>query len=290
MTTACTIFLGLSLLAYLVATLLFQGQFLLRQPRLELWARKILQAGITIHALGLLLHFLMSGKSPLSSMLVVISLLIIALLIIALLLEQYSRVRHLSLLLTPLAFLGLLYPVLMPIRFEEAESILLRYPWLGVHVALSLVGLVGFALACCTAIVFLIQTRFLKQGRLNHYLPALDTAASATYRFAGAGFSVFSLGLGMGLIWLFGAPGEYLAPRDTKIWMTLPTWLLFAAYLYRRGIGGQHGSRLKWLVILGFLLALVNLFGVRHDFDDQSPTSALPGPAPGVPQGRAPRV
>ena len=280
LTTECAIFLSISLLFYGISTLFFQGHFLLRKSHWKGWGRRTLQIGMGIHALGLGLHFLLSGQPPFSNMLVVISLLVIVLLLAGLLIEHFSRL-NLGLLLSPLALLGLLYPMLMPIRFEEAESILLRYPWLGVHVFISMFGLVGFALAFCTAITYLVQVRFLKRGRLNNYLPALDTAASATYRFAAIGFSVFTLGLGMGLIWFFGAPGEYLQARDIKIWMALPTWLMFAVYLYLRGIGGRHGSRLKWLVILGFLLALANLFGVRHNFAGTLQTTDLPRPVPG---------
>ena len=144
---------------------------------------------------------------------------------------------------------------------------LVQYPWLGVHVVLTLIGHVGFALAFCAAVIYLWQVRLLKRGRLNRYLPALDTAAMATFSSVGAGFFFFTFGLLMGLIWLYGAPGEYLAGRDTKIWMAVPAWILYATYLYLRGVRGSYGSRLKWLVIAGFALVLVNLLGVRHDFE-----------------------
>jgi hypothetical protein len=78
----------------------------------------------------------------------------------------------------------------------------------------------------------------------------------------------------MGVIWLFSAPGEYLGARDVKIWMAVPTWLTYAGYLYLRGIRHQQGSRLTWLVIAGFVLAVANLLGVRHDFVD-SPTASI---------------
>ena len=154
------------------------------------------------------------------------------------------------------------------------QSILLQYPWLGVHVAISLLGLVGFALAFCTAVSYLIQASLLRRGRLNSLLPALDRTASATFQFAATGFIVFTLGLGMGVIWLFSAPGELMKVQDAKILVALPTWLLFASYLYLRGGRGSHGSRLKWLVIAGFILALANLVAVRHGFEpeDQQPT------------------
>ncbi len=276
MTNACAITLGISLLFYLGATLLFQGHLLLRKSRWDAWGHRFLLSGLLIHILGMCMHFLFSGQPPLSNMLVVVSLLTIALLLATILTERYTSVRHLSLLAAPLGFFALLYTLLMPIHFEKAESMLLRYPWLGVHVTLSLLGYIGFALAFCAAVIYLIQSRSLKKGRLNHYLPPLNAAASATYHFSAVGFSLFTLGLGMGFIWLFGAPGEYLAPRDTKIWMAVPTWLAFATYLYRRGIAGQQDSRLKWLVIAGFLLALANLLGVRHDFEEPAQSAEIP--------------
>ena len=267
MTFECAVTLAVSLVCYLGAALFFQGAFLLQRPALEGWGRWLLVGGMGVHAAGIGLHLAISRLSPLTNMLTVISLFVIGFLLAGLLLERCTRVRHLGLLLAPLAFLGLLYPVLMPVEFEQAESLLLHYPWLGVHVALTLVGHVGFALAFCGAVIYLWQARFLKQGRLNRYLPALDTASSAVFGSVGAGFFFFTLGLLMGVVWLYGAPGEFLTGRDTKIWMAVPAWVIYAAYLYLRGVRGLYGSRLKWMVIAGFALVLVNLLGVRHDFE-----------------------
>lgn len=267
MTTECAVFIGLSLLLYLAASLSAQGAFFLQRPALEQWARRLAGAGIGVHAVGIGLHILISGQSPLGNMLSIVSLLVIGFLLAGLALERYARVRHLNLFLTPLAFLGLLYPVLMPVQFDEAESMLLHYPWLGVHVGLTLIGHIGFALAFCAAAAYLWQNRQLKSGRLNRYLPALDTAAAATFASAGAGFFFFTLGLLMGIVWLYGAPGEYLGGRDTKIWMAVPAWLLYAFYLYQRGVRGLYSSRNKWLIIAAFGLVLANLLGVRHDFE-----------------------
>ena len=188
MTTACAITLGIALALYLAAALLFQGQFLLRKHGWDAPGRKSLGLGLAVHLIGMILHLMLSGQSPFTSMLVIISWLVVALVVASLLAERYLHLRHLGLLSAPLAFLGLLYPLLMPIRFEQAESILVEYPFLGVHVVLTLLGHVGFALAFCAAIVYLVQHQALKKGQLNRYLPALDTTGEATFRFAGAGF------------------------------------------------------------------------------------------------------
>ena len=284
MTTACIIFLCFSLLLYLSATLLFLVQFLLyNQTGLHRWGRRALVGGAAVNGLGLGLHFLFSRLSPLANMLPLISLLVALFVGIGLVAERWRRVPHVGLAVAPIAFLSLLYPLLMPVRFEDAQSVLVQYPWLGVHVLFTLMGYVGFALAFCAALVYLVQMRMLKRGQLNRYLPALDTTGSATFYAAGVGFVFFTIGLVMGAIWLSDTPGEFLGRGDPKIWMALPTWLIFAMYLYWRGIRRQHGSRLKWLVVAGFLSAVANLLGVRHQYVD-NPAESLGGGAPTVQQ------
>ncbi len=266
MTAACLLFLGVSLCCYLAAAFLYHVRLFFNKPHLDRWGRNGLLLGVAVHAVGVILHLLLSGQPPFSSMLLLVSLLIIPFVGAGLAIEEFTRVRHLGLLLAPLAFLGLLYPLLMPVQFDEAESMLLRFPWLGVHVLVTLLGDAGFALAFCTAASYLIQSRQLKRGRLNRYLPALDTAGRITDYAVGYGFFLFSAGLAMGLVWLLGAPGEFLGRGDPKVLMAVPTWLAYAAYLYLRGVRGEYGSRLKWLVIAGFLFVVANLLGVRHDF------------------------
>ncbi len=285
MTPACMLALGLTLLLYLAAALLFQGQFVMRRGHWDQWGHRLLIVGVSLHTIGLILHFAVSRQTPMASLLLVVSLVTVSLLVASLLLERLTGVRHLTLVAAPLAFLALLYALIMPMRVENADTLLVRYPWLGIHVLLTLVGDLCFALAFCGALAYLVQTRCLKRGRLNHYLPPLDASAEATWRISAAGFSVYTLGLLMGVIWLFDAPGEYLQPRDGKILLAIPTWIAFAVYLYRRGVNHQHGRRLKWLVIAGFLLALANLLVVRHQFvdtDPANPTGACPGPRAAV--------
>lgn len=284
MTTACLVFLGLSLALYAAASLLFQGHLWWGHPWWERWGRRSLVAGVAVNAVGIGLHVLFSGQSPLANMVSVVSLVVIAFLVAGLLLERFTALRHFTLFLAPIAFLGLLYPLLMPVRFEDSGSILLRHPWLGVHVFVTLLGHVGFALAFCGAGSYLLQSRALKRGRLNRFLPALDTAAQVTFYASAAGFFFFTIGLGMGVLWLFGGPVELAGRADPKILLAVPTWVLFAAYLYQRGVRHRHGSRMKWLVIVAFSIALLNYLVVRHQFSDEG---AMAGGPPGVPAQRA---
>jgi ABC-type transport system involved in cytochrome c biogenesis permease subunit len=274
MTAACSISLGLSLILYFAAAVLSLGRLLFQTHRWELWSRRLLTAGWAVHAAGMGLHLAFCGHSPRATMLELVSLLVLALLGLALLTERFLGARHVPQAAAPVAFLALLYAVLIPVRFDGAEHVLLRYPWLGVHVGFSLLGYLGFAVACCSAVAYLAQNRALKRGHLNRYLPALGTSASITYRFAAIGFWLFTMGLAMGVVWLYGAPGAYLGPRDVKILMAVPIWAVFAMYVYQHAVARRHSSRLKWLVIVGSLLALANLLAVRHQF--QPPVLAPP--------------
>lgn len=266
MTTTCIVTLTTSLSLYFIASVLLHISFVIRRNRWREYGRYLIITGLTIQIFGMFLHALLSSSSPFSNMLVIVSWLVIVILTTALLAEKFTEIRYLIFLVTPLGFVALLYPLLLPVEFKESEMILLRFPWLGAHVTLILFGYVGQALAFCTAITYILQKNKLKRGTLNQYLPALDTAAKATFYFASAGFFCFSLGLSMGLIWYFDAPGEFLHGRDLKIWMAIPTWVLFGIYLYRRGIHHDHSGNLKWLIIIGFLSAMINLVGIRHDY------------------------
>ena len=66
-----------------------------------------------------------------------------------------------------------------------------------------------------------------------------------------------------------------IAATDPKIVLALPTWWIFAGYLYMRGVRKRHGSRLKWLVIAGFTIAVVNYVAVPHQFDDASSATTV---------------
>lgn len=277
MTTSCLIVLGISLALYLLASLLLQGRLWLGHASWEKWGHRLLMAGVVVHIAGIGLHVAFSGQSPLGNMTTVISLVVVAFLVVGMMIESRTSVRNLTLFLAPIAFLGLLYPLLMPVRFEDASSMLVRYPWLGVHVFITLLGHVGFALAFLGAAVYLLQRRALKRGRLNHYLPALDSASRVTFYSAAGGFFFFTIGLGMGAIWLFGAPGEYLGGTDAKIILAIPTWIGFALYLYARGVRGMYGSRLKWVVVVAFGIAVLNYVLVPHRFDIEEGTSHAEG-------------
>ena len=178
----------------------------------------------------MVLHMLLSGQSPFAHRLTVLSLGILGLLGVGQVVERFARVRHLNLLLAPMAFMGLLYALVLPVRFDGAQGVLFRYPWLGVHVAMVVLGQIGF----CHRFLYpptstLSRARNLKRGRLNNYLPALDTAADTTFYAVGTGFLLFLLWAGNGHYLALWCPGRIPGPeRQQDLVMALPAWGVFA--------------------------------------------------------------
>ena len=157
MTTACALTLGLSLVLYLAATLLFVALFCCVNGMESLERRALV--GVSAHIRhGATRH--PSGQSPFFA---------------SHYLAYHSAVvgrvaeHHPRKLPEPPGrpcLPRLLYPMLA--GEQPTASTCVRIP-LGVRRATY--GYVGFALAFCTAAAYLLQRRAPKRGRLNHYLP-----------------------------------------------------------------------------------------------------------------------
>jgi len=256
---------GLSLVLYLAATVLYQGHLFLRRREWGEWGRKMLLAGACVHTFTLGIHFIVSKSPYFSNSLFVVSLFVVTFLFAGLWLEHALQIRKVGAILAPLAFLAVLSAALRPASLEGAGAGLLKDGWLVVHIALSLLGDVGFALAFGMAAIYLLQEHWLKSRRLNRVLPPLDVADNAGYLLIAVSFSLFSLGLAMGLIAQWVGSSVSLGRVDLKVLASIPCWGLYALYLYLRAGAGWRGHRLNWLSIVGFALVLFNLLVLRHE-------------------------
>jgi ABC-type uncharacterized transport system permease subunit len=173
----------------------------------------------------------------------------------------------------PIAFLALFCATLFGGRGAFSPAILgshLMEP----HVAATLLGFVGFALAFCCSLLYLLQSQLLKRKRLGglfRRLPPLEAIRVSAHWLAAAGFSMLSLGLLTGTIWAVRAweSGWYL---DPKVVTSFFAWAVYAAYLYASGVIGWRGRRTTYFLIGGFIAVLVAYYGVtmvaptRHTF------------------------
>ncbi len=180
--------------------------------------------------------------------------------------------------------------VLVPPTQAVPEA--LRSAWLGVHIALALMGDAAFAVAGVVAILYLVQERRLKnktlptrntatrgnaegprgrgnaegpRGRGNtgniNTLPALDILDRVSVRLIQIGFPLMTLGLLTGSLYGKQVWGVYWSwdPRNT---ISLLVWVLYALMIHARWMIGWRGRKAAILTVVGVIAILIAFVGL----------------------------
>jgi ABC-type uncharacterized transport system permease subunit len=129
------------------------------------------------------------------------------------------------------------------------------------HVFLALVGYTAFAVAFLYSVMYLLLHRELRAGKFSlmfHKLPPLEELDEMTYRASLIGLLFLLVSVLLGFLWsriTFG----FLPLHDTKVMMTVFTWLIYLAVLAFKALFGWQGRRMALLSVCGFALAIASL-------------------------------
>jgi cytochrome c-type biogenesis protein CcsB len=269
---------GVVMLIYLLVAICFFTAELWSSPRIEAAARLILWLGVGIHTAALLgrwseSYHLALGHLPPAGLADQLRLIILhaplanfyesliffawCLPILGLVAFRRYFKGYLGALVATLATLLLAYASLGGVDSRIKPLMpALKSNWLLVHVVTAFLGYAAFALACGTAILYLLQER-----RPRPSLPPLPLLDSLIYRATILGFLLLTLGIFTGAVWAETAWGRYWSWDPKETW-SLITWLIYAALLHARLLKGWHGRRIAWLAVLGFMAVLFTYFGV----------------------------
>jgi cytochrome c-type biogenesis protein CcsB len=184
-----------------------------------------------------------------------------ALVLVFLIVEWRHGIHVLGSFLLPLAFLSLLSAAALPREVPTLEPVL-KTVW--VHVTLSMLGTVGFAVAFVAGLMYLIQERMLKSKRFNVLyarLPPLDFLDQLNQQSIVLGFPLLTLGIITGAVSAEFARGSYLNwnPEQT---LALVTWVFYFIVLVGRLTVGWRAKRAAYLTIIGFAGVVLTLLGV----------------------------
>ncbi|MEE9232074.1 MAG: cytochrome c biogenesis protein CcsA [Nitrospirales bacterium] len=161
----------------------------------------------------------------------------------------------------PLAFLSLVSATLAP---SEADSISPVFQTVWVHVTLSILGTIGFAVAFVAGIMYLMQERLLKSKQfnvLNFKLPPLDFLDSMNQRSILLGFPLLTLGILTGAVSAQLTFGSYLSWNPEQVW-ALVTWVFYFGVLLGRVTVGWRAKRAAYLTIVGFAGVILTFIGI----------------------------
>jgi ABC-type transport system involved in cytochrome c biogenesis permease subunit len=164
--------------------------------------------------------------------------------------------------MVPLALMSLVTAAAFP--SDEVSSLRPVFKTLWVHVTLSMLGTVGFAVAFVAGVMYLIQDGLLKSKRFNVLyakLPALDYLDHLNQQSIVMGFPLLTLGIISGAFSAEIVRGSYVNWNPEQTWAVV-TWVFYFVVLVGRLTVGWRAKRAAYLTIIGFAGVILTLIGV----------------------------
>jgi cytochrome c-type biogenesis protein CcsB len=252
-------FMG-TLVLYLIGTAFYLGYLLRRSEALSKVSLVVTGAGFLTHTIALGTR-MMAEDVPLTSFHEAMVFFSWALVLVFLIVEFRHHIHVLGSFILPLALLSLLSAAALPEEVPTLEPVL-KTVW--VHVTLSMLGTVGFAIAFVAGLMYLIQERLLKSKRFNVLyakLPPLDFLDKLNQQSILFGFPLLTLGIIFGAISAEFTRGSLLSWNPEQTW-ALVTWVFYFIVLMGRITVGWRAKRAAYLTIIGFAGVVLTFIGV----------------------------
>ncbi len=210
----------------------------------------------------LILRWVAFSRVPLTTVTDSLNLLIVLASCVVLMVVSKTRLGALcSFYLPPLAIMALLNALVAHnYLLEEPKD--LRSHALAAHVGLAFLAYALFYVASMTSLMYVVQAHNLKRhstGGLFHKLPSLEQLDKTLFRMVSIGYPVFAVTVIVGLIWV-RLDHELLGPYWWAAPKILISWIIFALFFasfHGRRRGLLRGTKLAYMVFLGFALILV---------------------------------
>ena len=255
-----------TVLAASFMSLIFYGVFFVKQQeKIRTIARLTLLASGILQTLYILLRYLQTGYTPITSQHETIVFFAWSVTWAYLSFRWRYTVKNFG------TFISFLIVILLLIAANADRTITPLPPalqswWLPVHAGISVLSYGFLALAFCSGVMYLLQEHELKSKRLGYLftrLPSLDSLDQLNIHCLTTGFILFTLGIITGSFWANQAWGAYWHWDPKETW-SLITWFLYAAQLHQRFSAGWRGKRAAIMAIVGFAAVLFTLWGVTY--------------------------
>lgn len=221
-----------------------------------------------LHTVGLALRVLAQGQPPVGGLHAALSLIVWVAILLLLWGERRYALRSLrAFVLPPAAVLGL-------VAAAAPEAAVFRgtdAPGLWWHAILIIVGFGALAGNFAGGLMYVVQERAIKRGRLlgvSRRLPSLELLDRFSFHALVVGFPFLTLGIALGTLSAALAYGAVWLWQPTPL-IAAATWAIYGLTLYRRATGGWGGRRAAYLAVVGFaglvtMLSVGLLLPTRH--------------------------
>jgi cytochrome c-type biogenesis protein CcsB len=257
---------------YFGGTLLFLLYILYRSEVISKISLLATWLGFFSHTAALIMAMMSTGHVPIMTFKGAMSFFAWGLVLVFLVVGLKRDLVVLGAFILPLAFLSLVSATLAP---HEPDSIVPVFQAVWVHVTLSILGTIGFAVAFVAGLMYVMQERLLKSKQFNvlyFKLPPLDFLDSLNQRSILFGFPLLTLGILTGAVSAQLTIGSYLSWNSEQFW-ALITWVFYFVVLVGRVTAGWRAKKAAYLTIVGFAGVILTFVGIL--LKNQQPLSPL---------------
>lgn len=252
------IFFMATIALYLGGTAFSSAYLSRRDDTLSKIALGVTGVGFLMHTIALLARMIEAGSVSLTSLHDALSFFAWSLVLVFLWVDVRHRIHVMGAFLLPIALLSLVWAAALP----RETAPMLKTVW--VHVTLSMLGTVGFAVAFAAGLMYVIQDGLLKSKQFNVLytkLPPLDFLDHLNQLAIVTGFPLLTLGIITGALSAEVARGAYVSWNPEQVW-ALVTWVFYFIVLMGRMTVGWRAKRAAYLTIIGFGGVVLTLIGV----------------------------
>lgn len=136
------------------------------------------------------------------------------------------------------------------------------------HITLAFLSYAAFSLSFIFSIMYLIQSKLLREKRWNDVfrrLPALDKLDAFTFRLIIVGFPLLLVAMILGVNWYYTVNGTVLV-WDAKPVVSVILLGCYSVWMYLRNASDWSGRKLAWFNVVSFGLVIINYLFVGAYF------------------------
>lgn len=247
----------IAVIIYVTATVANTYGLIFRNERTDRKSYFIVIAGLLVHGIAIIYRWNLAGHGPYMVKYEVLSSMAwVSLFMFLVLIRILPLIRVASIFVFPASFLM----IAIGLFFNPEVSKLppsLRSVWLVLHIIFYKFAFGALLIGLAFSLFYILKKRT-KQPWVER-LPDIEIMDVCAYRFAGFGFTFWTIGTLAGSIWACQSWGRFWGWDPVETW-SLITLIFFGIYLHLRRFFGWKGEKAAYFFMFCFMLSILSLF------------------------------
>lgn len=256
--------LYVALACYALGTLAALASLFVREKRLQYAGLALMIGGFAAHTIWIGTICSSTGHPPITNLAETLSFVAWLVFVAELVLWIRYRVYAAVFFVYPLVLLLLTVSALVGEDFAVLDPEL-RSNIFTAHLLFTTVGVAGLLIGLAFGVLAMLQDRALKnktRGRLWEWIPSLDVCKSVSYRAMAIGFSIYTVGLLMGVLWSYRTTAGLIDLRVKQIG-AVTAWILFGVVLQSYINNTYRRKRTLFISAGAFVAIVIAMLGIR---------------------------